>query len=321
LLPSVSLDELRGGLSPERFEELEMLAPYSMMMAPLRAGGRVIGTLSLIRRADSAPYTRDDLALLMELADRAALAIENARLYGTLAERERQLQDLVGRLILAQEEERRRIAYNVHDGVAQVVAGTHLQLRAFARRFRPRRAEARQELDRAIELAQRAVREARTVVGALRPTALDDLGLEAALRAEVEELQQEGWQVEYEAALGPDRLEPAVETALFRVCQEALTNARKHARAPRARVALRRRGRRIRLEVRDWGQGFDPAAVACGGPGERVGLSGMKERVALLGGRCEVRSRPGAGTRIVAEVPLRAPAAPVDEAAEDTMLL
>jgi signal transduction histidine kinase len=225
------------------------------------------------------------------------------------------LQDLVRRLILAQEEERRRVAYELHDGLAQTAAGAHLHLRAFARRHRPDRPAEKEELDRAVELAQRVVREARTVVAELRPTVLDDLGLEAALEAEVEELRRDGWRVDFEADLGPDRLAPATETALFRVAQEALRNARKYAQTRRARVALRSAERAVRLEVQDWGRGFDPAAIPAGaGPGERIGLSGMRERVALLGGRCEVHSQPGAGTRIVAEVPLRAPAALVARA-------
>jgi PAS domain S-box-containing protein len=233
---------------------------------------------------------------------------ERGRLYEALAERERQLQELVGRLILAQEEERRRIAYEMHDGVAQTAAGAHLHLRGFARRYQRQLPEAREELDRALELAQRTVREARTVIAELRPTTLDDLGLEEALRAEVQELQRDGWQVEFHADLGPERLDATVETALFRVAQEALRNARKHAQSTRARVALRRTARAACLEVQDWGRGFEPAAMPAGGPGERVGLSGMRERVALLRGHWEIQSRPGEGTRVIAEVPLAAPA-------------
>jgi signal transduction histidine kinase len=233
-----------------------------------------------------------------------------------LAEREQRLQDLVGRLIVAQEEERRRVAYNLHDGLAQTAAGAHLHLQAFARRYQPHLPAAREDLERALDLARRTVREARTVVAELRPTALDDLGLEAALRLEADELQKADWQVEYAVELGPDRLAPAVETALFRVAQEALTNARKHAQTARVRIAVRRTRNGVRLEVRDWGQGFRAeAAQQAGGPGERVGLSGMRERVALLGGRCEVHSRPGAGTRVVAEVPLSAPTVPVHDLA------
>jgi signal transduction histidine kinase len=107
--------------------------------------------------------------------------------------------------------------------------------------------------------------------------------------------------------VGPARLAPEVETALFRVAQEALRNAYKYAQTNRARVLLRRTRRGVRLDVGDWGRGFRPEAAQAGaGPGERVGLSGMRERCALLGGRCEVRSRPGAGTQIVAEAPLPA---------------
>jgi PAS domain S-box-containing protein len=254
---------------------------------------------------DAAGQPARMLGVVIDVTERKRAEVERARLTSALAERERQLQELVGRLILAQEEERRRIAYELHDGVAQTAAGAHLHLRGFARRHLPERPEVRQELEQAVELAQRAVREVRTVVGELRPTALDDLGLEEALRAEVDELRKDGLQVELTADLGPERLAPEVETTLFRVAQEALRNVRKHACATRACVRLRRTRRAVTLEVRDWGRGFRPSSAQAGaGPGERVGLLGMRERVGLLGGRCEVRSRPGAGTRILAEVPL-----------------
>lgn len=123
----------------------------------------------------------------------------------------------------------------------------------------------------------------------------------------VDELGEEGWRISYDADLREGRLPPAVETALFRVFQEALTNVRKHARSDRARVTLRRGEHDVRLEVRDWGRGFSPDEdSAPNGPGERVGLSGMRERVALLGGQFEIESRPGDGTTVVATVPLKA---------------
>ena len=155
-------------------------------------------------------------------------------------------------------------------------------------------------------MLRRTVGEARAVVADLRPTVLDDFGLARALRLQVERLSEEGLQATFEEDLGGERLPEAVETALFRVAQEALTNVRKHSRAERVRVALGRSGQALRLEVRDWGRGF--AADGAKGeaePGERVGLSGMRERVALLGGRLEINSKPGAGTVVVAEVPLQ----------------
>ena len=304
LIPPERPGELPGFLG--RLRRGKRIEPYETQRVR-RGGTRLDVSVSLSPVRDAAGRLVGAASITRDITERTRAESERARLYGALAVREQQLQGLVGRLILAQEEERRRIAYNLHDGLAQTAAAAHLHLRAFARRYQATLPAAHEDLERALELVQRTVREARGVVAELRPTALDDLGLEAALQAEVEELQKEGWQVELDADLGSERLPAPVETALFRVAQEALHNARKHAQTRRARVSLRRRGRRVRLLVQDWGQGFDPAALpGSAGPGERVGLSGMQERCALLGGRCEVRSRPGVGTRVVAEVPLAA---------------
>ena len=128
-----------------------------------------------------------------------------------------------------------------------------------------------------------------------------------SLRLQVHRLSEGGIEATFEEDLAGERLPEVVETALFRVAQEALTNARKHSGAERVRVSLGRSGGALRLEVRDWGRGFAADADGAkgeGDPGERVGLSSMRERVALLGGRLEVTSEPGAGTAVVAEVPL-----------------
>jgi signal transduction histidine kinase len=241
------------------------------------------------------------------LATQAASALENARLYEELLERERRLQDLVGRLLTTQEEERRRVAYDVHDGLAQTAAAAYQHLQIFARGYPPDSARAREQLEEALELLRRTVGEARHVISDLRPTALDDFGLAAGVRLQVEKLRAEGWEVAYEEALGDERLPTEVETTLFRVAQEALTNVRKHARATRANVTLQRLGKTVRLLIRDEGSGFRPGEVMNGGgPGERVGLSGMRERISLLGGRFEIQSEPGTGTSVLAEVQLPA---------------
>jgi signal transduction histidine kinase len=145
------------------------------------------------------------------------------------------------------------------------------------------------------------------MVEGLRPTTLDDFGLVTAVRQRVEELRNEGWEIDYEETLGGVRLPTEVEITLFRVTQEALNNVQKHAQTTAVCVALAQRGRKVRLEVKDEGLGFDPSALlAEQGPVERMGLSSMRERVALLGGEFEIRSKPGAGTSVVAEVPLPA---------------
>ena len=270
---------------------------------PLRMRERIAGVLEAYGPESLAE--NDAVEILRSLAAQAASALENARLYEQLAEREKRLADLIGQLLTAQEEERRHVAYEVHDGLAQVAAAAHQHLQAFDRYYPPTSEEARELLRQTLRLVQRTVGEARQVIADLRPTALDDFGLRTAVRIEAEELRANGWQVDFSSSLGDDeRLPVAVETALFRVAQEALTNVRKHAGTKRARLALNRLGQKVRLRVRDWGQGFDPDAHAgTGGPGERVGLSSMRERVALLGGDFDILSRPGVGTLVSVEVP------------------
>jgi PAS domain S-box-containing protein len=278
---------------------------------PLRAREHSFGVLEVY--GPEALAEKDTVAILENLANQAASALENARLYGELAERERRLQELVGKILVAQEEERRRVAYEVHDGLAQVAAAAHQHLQAFAQYHPPASREGREDLDRVSKLVRRTVGEARRIIADLRPTALDDLGLEAAIRLQLEALRAEGWQISYEGDLGDERLPVSVETALFRVAQEALNNVGKHAGTKRVDLSIERHpgGSReaIRLSVRDYGVGFSPDEPAkASGPGERVGLSGMRERVALLGGDFRVASRPGTGTLIIAEIPLWEPA-------------
>jgi signal transduction histidine kinase len=133
------------------------------------------------------------------------------------------------------------------------------------------------------------------------------LGLAAALHLLVEALRTEGWAITYEETLGAERLSPTIERTLFGVAQEALTNVRKHAGTTRARLALQRQRSTIRLEVQDWGWGFEPAGFHEPRYGEHEGLRHMQERVELVGGHLRISSRPGMGTLILAEVPLLIP--------------
>jgi PAS domain S-box-containing protein len=272
------------------------------LILPLLVRNRIIGVLEAY--GPESLTEKQNQETLISLASQGASALENARLYADLAERENQLQDLIRRFIAAQEEERRKVSYEVHDGLAQTATGAHQLLQSFARQYPPASENGRKALARVLELVQQTVGEARFVIADLRPTALDDFGLGAAIRLQVEKLEGEAHEIDYEEALGDERLPAELETALFRVAQEALTNVRKHAPSARVRIKLRRLSDCVHLEVQDWGPGFNPdKATAGGGPGERLGLSSMRERVALLGGNLEVRSRPGEGTKVVAEIP------------------
>jgi signal transduction histidine kinase len=199
-------------------------------------------------------------------------------------------------LLGAQEEERRRVAYAVHDGLAQVAAAAHQNLQAFARRYTPEADQGRRELDRILGQVRTTVSDARRIIANLRPTALDDLGLAAAISLEVERLNEEGYHVDYEEHLGDERLPREMEIGLFRVAHEALTNIRKHAGTKWLKIELRRRDGEVYLEVRDFGRGFDPAALETlgGRPGERVGFAGMRSGSACLvaSSRCKAARRP-----------------------------
>lgn len=271
---------------------------------PLLGKGQVVGVLEAY-----GPDTLEEsstMEVLNSLANQAGSAMENARLYEELTEREDKLTELIGKLISAQEEERRRVAYEVHDGLAQMAVAAHQRLQTFARRHPLSSQRAGEDLSRVLGLVQQTVEEARRIIANLRPTALDDFGLEVAIHQQVESLRAEGWWVDYEENLGKERLPVAVETALFRVAQEALANTRKHAQTHRIRVDLQRRAHTIKLAVQDWGQGFDLSALDdSNGPGERVGLSGMRERIGTIGGELAIWSQPGEGTSVVANIPLR----------------
>ena len=277
--------------------------PLVGLYLPLLVRNRVIGLLEAF--GSEALAENGTVETLRSLAGQGAIALENARLYEELAERERKLQDLVGELLVAQDEERRRVAYDVHDGLTQMLVAAHQRLQLFAEDYSPGSAEGRGDLEELVGLVQRTVAEARRVIANLRPTTLDDFGLATAVRLQLEDLRASGYSAEYEESLGEERLPAALETGLFRVVQEALTNVRKHAETDRIHVALGRHNGTIRLEVRDWGRGFrKDGGASKGGPGERVGLSSMRERVALLGGDLTIRSEPAEGTSVVAEIPL-----------------
>jgi PAS domain S-box-containing protein len=223
---------------------------------------------------------------------------------------EEKLRALSHRLLSAQEEERRRIARELHDQIGQVLTAVKLNLESVARQTTL--GGALDLVPTAIGTVDQAIGQVRSLSLDLRPSILDDLGLPTALRWYVDRQTRDTGIEGQVAAHGVEaRLPPELETACFRVVQEAVTNVLRHARAKGVWVELRRTGDHLELRVRDDGAGFDLAeAQARAALGTCMGLSGMQERVSLAGGRLEVTSAPGAGTQVVARFPVSPGAAP-----------
>jgi PAS domain S-box-containing protein len=232
----------------------------------------------------------------------AALTAEAARREGA----EEARRDLQRRLTTAQEDERRRIARELHDQLGQHLTGLGLGLKV-AKDATPKQSPTWEQLDELQALTDRIGRELHQLALELRPTALDDFGLETALANYTDEWGARAKvEVDFHAAgLGAGRLPAAMETALYRVILEALANVRKHARATRASVVFQASPHQVVAIVEDDGCGFDPEPALSGSSAEhRLGILGMRERLALLGGELTIDSDPGRGTTVIATVPL-----------------
>jgi len=220
-----------------------------------------------------------------------------------------ELRRLTARLLEVQEDERRQVAYDIHDGLGQLMTAASMHLEAFTGYRDSAALEAADaEFVKARRCLQEAVVEMRRMVSELGPLMLEDVGLvEASRRLLSDMAERTGWETEFESEGTDDRLDGMAETALFRIVQEALANIAKHAESPKVRVAFKRERAALRLEVRDWGRGF-------GVPdkperGRHVGLLGMRERAALVGGDFKVESWLEDGTRVTVIVPVASPAA------------
>ena len=245
--------------------------------------------------------------------DATTTALEQLRdryqqLLDRLEDNQSQFQKLARSALRVQEDERRRIARELHDGIGQNLTAIKHQL-AMLQAQLPADAGEAERLGACIELCAQTLEDTRQLSRLLRPQVLDDLGLQAALHWLARSVQAPG-KLEVAVHMDPvPDLDPEVQTLLFRVCQEALANVVKHANASDALVRLGARGGWVQLTVWDNGTGFDVAnAAGAGRRGLAAGLSGMKERLALYGGEMRVDSDADSGTWLRASVPVNLPA-------------
>ncbi|MCZ7574282.1 MAG: histidine kinase [Ardenticatenaceae bacterium] len=224
-----------------------------------------------------------------------------------LREKEAGHRHLLARVITAQEEERIRIARELHDGTGQVLVSLVMSLEAIELSLPPETAAVRERVTRTRILAEQTVADIRRLIADLRPGVLDEMGLVAAIRWCAENHLESlgiGFSLRTEG-LATSRLPEELETVLFRITQEAVGNIARHAGATQVNIQLSRRDGRVCLTIEDDGAGFDPEAVRPARDGTRgLGLASMRERASLAGGEVHIRSQAGHGTRIEVEVPL-----------------
>jgi len=270
--------------------------------------GHLVGVLNVHTRLRR-EFSGADVELLRSVAGLVAGAIENARLHQRLAEREEALERFAEQTVQWQENESRRLAGEIHDGISQRIVSLFFHLSAAADAIPGDPAVAAEQVARAQELATAALDETRSAIAGLRPPVLDDLGLAASL----ESLGHSFPQLDVQVEATRQRMGEHLETAVYRTAQEALQNVAKHSGAKSVRVRLAAHATRVVLEVTDDGAGFDVPSVASGGQATGAvrptgfGLSGMRERAELLGGRLELVSSAGRGTTVRLVLPISPP--------------
>ena len=280
-------------------------AAESWLGAPLFARGDVAGLFALSKR-EVGSFNEEHLKLAEAMSSQASVAVENAILFKQMEAATVRMRGLSRRLVEAQESERRTLARELHDEAGQALASLRFGLRLLDREIGDggdvtgRTAELMERTDAVIDSLHRLAAD-------LRPASLDHLGLEAALRQYSRSAGSKfGIEVHFKArGMRGERFSTEVETALYRVVQEAMANVVRHARASRADVLLQLRDDRVMVMVEDNGVGFEPEQVRR--RGDHVGLLGLEERAEALGGTLTVESAPGAGATIVVEVPIADP--------------
>jgi signal transduction histidine kinase len=293
------------------FESLRGSDFTSMVSVPMETDpGGLVGVLN-VHTVAQRDFEARDVELLTVIGRLIAGAMHQARLHRQLVARERAHENFVEQVIEAQEMERRRLAGDIHDGISQRLVTLSYRLDAASRAIGDGRDDlstAAEQLALARELVALTLGEARAAISGLRPPVLDDLGLAGGLASLARSIPQ----VAVDVDLADRRLSDHVELALYRIAQECLQNVVKHSRASNARLTFAvepgENGDVARLEIVDNGVGFDRFENPLGGDEMGgYGLLSMAERADIVGGRLNIRSRPGSGTTVTATIPLPSP--------------
>lgn len=289
----------------QEWEEINILEIE--LFCPIRRKGDLIGILALSKKYSESPYSNEDIDLITTMATEAAMVIENAIILDNLKEQQLRTEQLLTQTVIAQEEERKRIAVELHDSVAQWLVGASYQTQTCSRLISGgKNGEVQKELTEIESTIDRSLKEIRRVMSGLHPPALDELGLVPALRRVLEELKKSDIVCHLETIGEPMRFPTTTELVIYRVVQESLNNIRKHSKANAVVVRLQFATDNVSVEIRDNGKGFDLAkTMRSSVPIGHMGLRGMRERAAGMGGSLTINTKPGAGTSIILELPAK----------------
>jgi len=302
------LDEQTQMLSYRVYRGLSAKYAAEMRMVPLRAKDNTLGVINIASHMPHR-FTKDDMYLLHTAGDLLGVAVEQAKVYDELRKGRESYRRLARQTLVAQEEERRRIARELHDETSQSLSGLALYLQALvdtAEKYGNLDHEFKERMKQVHSLAVQVSAEIGRLITELRPTLLDTLGLVPAIRQYAEtNLRPLGVNVSLESRGNFAALPSELEVGLFRVAQGAIGNIVKHSQARNTMIELECRADQISLYINDDGVGFSVSELTgIDESGRGGGLFGMKERVGLLGGTCSVKSQPGQGTTVMVWVPL-----------------
>ncbi|RJP29238.1 MAG: hypothetical protein C4536_11710 [Actinobacteria bacterium] len=292
-------------LDHERIAFMSPEPEATYVLAPVNPAGSPRGLLYIETDAPGSVISERDLEVLASYADTLGMALENTRLYREVMAKRKVMDQLMSRVNTAHEEERARIARELHDSVAQSLLKI-IYAAGFALDFL--KEDPRLAVEEVEEVQQRAkdcLRELREIMANLRPTSLDILGLRETITRYAEQFEEE-YAISTSVDLkGLDSIPPSVELAIFRILQEELTNVRKHSNADAVKIRTEASQGDLLLTVEDDGIGFDPDMLAAElEGGEHLGLVAIRERAELLGGQLTINSMPGMGTSISVRIPM-----------------
>jgi signal transduction histidine kinase len=305
---SILLDDISviEGVPHPHLIDMEGLKAF--ISVPLRARGNILGVMNCAS-TKAHHFTEKDMHLLNSIGEQLGIAIEQAKLYEQLQSSREKYRQIARQVIMAQEEERKRISKELHDETSQMLTGLTFNLQALIEMAEIMSIEDRQfkeMLKKALASTVQINTEVGRIISNLRPTLLDTLGLIPAIREYAEtNLTPLGINVSFQYKGFDKPLRPEVEISLFRWAQGVIGNIMQHSQAQNVSIVLKGDQHKLELLISDDGKGFDPSKLTVkSGRGRGTGIFIMKERLILVGGNCLIQSQPGQGTAVTATVPL-----------------